>query len=216
MSAQEFVLIPKENYVKDQPKALEIVDDPTLSQKAHHLTLLQRQPHDDQKADEKTDAKPKTDEAKDKKEKHSVQTRVLQSISMLKPSQIEKSKQILKKLGENADIAINDEGLLEIGERPTSIDATSFLYNLQQTKKQLHDPEYETILKKLDITPQLVANTYAKQIVKPKSGKSKVLSLPTTKLYKQTPKKARRDEQQPSSPTESEEETPKPWETFQK
>ena len=44
MSAQEFVLIPKENYVKDQPKALEIVDDPTLSEKAHHLTLLQRQP----------------------------------------------------------------------------------------------------------------------------------------------------------------------------
>ena len=99
---------------------------------------------------------------------------------MLKP-QIEKSKQILKKLGENADIAINDEGLLEISERPTSIDATSFLYNLQQTKKQLHDPEYETILK-LDITPQLVANTYAEQIVKPKSRKVKVTIFAHSKI----------------------------------
>ena len=44
MSAQEFVLIPKENYIKKQPKASEILDEPTTVEKAKLLTILQRQP----------------------------------------------------------------------------------------------------------------------------------------------------------------------------
>ena len=44
MSAQEFILIPKENYVKKQPKALDILDNPTTNEKAKLLTMLQRQP----------------------------------------------------------------------------------------------------------------------------------------------------------------------------
>ena len=44
MSAQEFILIPKENYIKKQPKASEILDDPTITAKSQQLTLLQRVP----------------------------------------------------------------------------------------------------------------------------------------------------------------------------
>ena len=44
MSAQEFILIPKENYIKNQPKASEILDDPTITAKSQQLTLLQRVP----------------------------------------------------------------------------------------------------------------------------------------------------------------------------
>ena len=44
MSAQEFILIPKENYIKNQPKASEILDDPTIAAKSQQLTLLQRVP----------------------------------------------------------------------------------------------------------------------------------------------------------------------------
>ena len=42
MSAQEFILIPEENYTKNQPKASEIVDDPTITAKSQQITLLQR------------------------------------------------------------------------------------------------------------------------------------------------------------------------------
>ena len=44
MSAQEFILIPKENYIKNQPKASEILDDPTITAKSQQLTLSQSIP----------------------------------------------------------------------------------------------------------------------------------------------------------------------------
>ena len=43
MSSEEFILIPKENYVEEQPKSSEVLFDPTISEKAKQLTLLQRQ-----------------------------------------------------------------------------------------------------------------------------------------------------------------------------
>ena len=44
MSAQEFILNPKQNCIKNQPKASEILDDPTIAAKSQQLTLLQRVP----------------------------------------------------------------------------------------------------------------------------------------------------------------------------
>ena len=43
MSSQEFFLIPKENYVEEQTKSSEVLFDPTITEKAKQLTLLQRQ-----------------------------------------------------------------------------------------------------------------------------------------------------------------------------
>ena len=54
MSAQEFILIPKENYIKNQPKASEILDDPTITAKSQQLTLLQRVPEKKEPEKEKT------------------------------------------------------------------------------------------------------------------------------------------------------------------
>ena len=44
MSAQEFILIPKGYYIKNQPKASEILDDPSITAESQQLTLLQRVP----------------------------------------------------------------------------------------------------------------------------------------------------------------------------
>ena len=97
---------------------------------------------------------------------------------MLKPWQIEKSKPILKKLDESAELSIDNDGTLKFGDRSTTIDATTFLYNLQQPRKRLHDPDYKTILENLDISPTLVANADAKQLVEPKVVKKKVAMTP--------------------------------------
>ena len=43
MTSQEFILIPKKNYVIQQPKTLEVLDDATRNEKAKILSLLQRQ-----------------------------------------------------------------------------------------------------------------------------------------------------------------------------
>ena len=54
MSAQECILIPKENYIKNQPKASENLDDPTITAKSQQLTLLQRVPEKKEPEKEKT------------------------------------------------------------------------------------------------------------------------------------------------------------------
>ena len=44
MSAQEFILIPKDSYIKKQPRALDVLDEPTAVEKTKLLTILQREP----------------------------------------------------------------------------------------------------------------------------------------------------------------------------
>ena len=91
MSSQEFILIPKENYSEEQPKSSEVLFDPTISDKAKQLTLLQRQKPTVGKEDNSTLSQVAENQL------DIVEKRVLKSLSMLKPGQLEKTKPILKK-----------------------------------------------------------------------------------------------------------------------
>ena len=44
MSAQEFILIPKDSYIKKHPRALDVLDEPAAVEKAKLLTIFQREP----------------------------------------------------------------------------------------------------------------------------------------------------------------------------
>ena len=180
MTSQEFILIPKENYIKQQPKSSEILEDATINEKAKLLTLLQRNkpPEEPKEKSEATSSSPATD-------REIIEKRVLKSLSMMKPWQLEKSKPILRKIYDSSDVSINEDGFLTLDDRPTSLEATSFLYNLQQPKTGLHDPDYRRILSKIDISPQLVPNSDAKKILQPLVVKKKI----TTGSKNKTPKK---------------------------
>ena len=134
MSAQEFVLIPNENYVKQQPKAFEIIDEPTAVEKAKLLTVLQRQP---QKVINSTD---KT-QTNHQQTTDNMKARVLKSFSMLQPSKKEKSRSILGKIEQSDKLAINDDGKLKLNDRTTSIDANTFLFDLQQNRTKTRTTE---------------------------------------------------------------------------
>ena len=86
MSAQEFILIPKDIYIKKHPRTLDVLDEPTAVGKSKLMTILQREPEKKKKSETvlKNETKPED-----------VKTRVLKSLSMLKPSKKEKSKTIL-------------------------------------------------------------------------------------------------------------------------
>ena len=92
MSSQDFTLTPKENYVEDQPKSSEVLFDPTISEKAKQLTLLERQKPTVGKKDNSTLSQVAENQL------DIVEKRVLKSLSMLKPGQLEKTKPILKKI----------------------------------------------------------------------------------------------------------------------
>ena len=134
---------------------------------------------------------------------------------MLNPHQTEKSKSILKELQSSSDVSINDEGLIEIDNTPTAIDASNFLFTLQQPTKKLYHPDYKRILDKIKISPDLVPNSEAKEIVKPKVIKTKFVTTPKTKSSGKTPKRPRKkDDQQPGPSVEGQEDGSKDWETL--
>ena len=139
MTSQEFILIAKENYAKQQPKTLEVLDDATINEKAKILSLLQRQQKSSEtvEPDENMYKKPQWSPL----QKEIIEKRVLKSLSMMKPWQIEKSKPILRKIYDSDNVSISDDGFLKNGDRETSIEATNFLYKLQQPKTGLHDPD---------------------------------------------------------------------------
>lgn len=206
MSSQEFILIPKENYVTEYPKTSEILYDPTIAEKAKQLTMLQREKAQTVEED-KSDATKQVDN-----EPEIVEKRVLKTLSMLKPSQLEKTKHILKKIYDATDVSVNEEGFITIGDRATTIEATNLLYNLQQTKKRLHDPDYAKILEKVNISPQLVANSDAKKILQP------IRQKPGVRPKKKTPRKTRKrplvEDEQTTGDSEEETSTSRPWQTF--
>ena len=141
-----------------------------------------------------------------------VEKRVLKSLSMLKPGQLEKTKPILKKIYEASDVGVNEDGFLTVDDRATTIEATNFLYNLQQTKKGLHDPDYKRILERIDISPSLVANSDAKKILQPTRSKTK--RRPKIKTPGKASKKQRLDDKQVAEDSQAEEISTRAWETL--
>ena len=88
----------------------------------------------------------------------------------------------------------------------------TFLFDIQQSRTNLsrRDPDYKRILDRLDISPQLVENTEAKHIVKPKRPKT-VLK---PRSPKPVPKKVKRLEEPPPGEDSEEEEIEKGWESL--
>ena len=42
MTAEEFVLIPRTVYIREQPEIVQILEDPNVKNKATHISMLQR------------------------------------------------------------------------------------------------------------------------------------------------------------------------------
>ena len=184
MSAYEFIILTKENYIKNQPKASEFLDDPIITAKSQQSTLLQRVP------EKKESEKEKTSEVKAPETRENIQKRVLCSITMLNPHQTEQSESVLKKLQSNSDVWNNDDGLIEIDNTPRAIDASNFHFTLQQPT-HLNHPDYKRILDRIKFSPDLVPNSEAKEIVKPKVVKTMFVTTPKTKSNGKTQKRPR-------------------------
>ena len=88
----------------------------------------------------------------------------------------------MKELRSSSDASINDEGLKEIDNTPTVIDASNFLFTLQQPTKKHYQPDYKLLLDKNKISPDIIPNSEARDC-KTKSCQDQV--CPNTKNKKQ-------------------------------
>ena len=94
MTSHEFILVPKENYIAHQPKSMKILDGATINEKAKVLTLLQRH----QTPKDPKERKTQSSSCSSEPERDIIEKRILKSLSMMKPWQIEISKPILRKI----------------------------------------------------------------------------------------------------------------------
>ena len=93
-----------------------------------------------------------------------------------------KVKSIIDKITSSEQSSTDVDGKVQIGDRTAAVDADTFLFDIQKSRANLSrkDPDYKPILNRLDISPQFVANTESKQIVKPKRRRT-VLKPKNTK-----------------------------------
>ena len=94
---------------------------------------------------------------------------------------------MLKQLFKIESLTLDIDGYVLIQGKPTLVKIESFLYDIQQNTKKLESVFYPQILKELNLDPNLVSNTYAKQILrslkseaaKPSTSSSFVSDNPT-------------------------------------
>ena len=84
-------------------------------------------------------------------------------------NQIKRSKIILDLINQSETVTVESNDVLHVNKERLGIKASTFLYNLQQPTKKIDIEKYSKILIALNISPHLVANTHAKQILEASS-----------------------------------------------
>ena len=83
----------------------------------------------------------------------------------MEKNKFKRSEILLQHIMQSDVISIGGNDVLHINKEPLGVKVSTFLYNLQQTTKKLTLKKHSEILTALDISPHLVTNTYAKQIL---------------------------------------------------
>ena len=95
-----------------------------------------------------------------KKQKSKDFDSILLELDFMNENQIKRSKIILDLINQSETVTVESNDVLHVNKETLGIKASTFLYNLQQPTKK-----YSKILIALNISPHLVANTHAKQIL---------------------------------------------------
>ena len=160
-----------------------------------------------------------------KKQKSKDFDSILLELDFMNKNQIKRSKIILDLINQSETVTVESNDVLHVNKERLGIKASTFLYNLQQPTKKIDIEKYSKILIALNISPHLVANTHAKQILEASSESEQEFfptrehpsrqelfssreqhsgSKPTQKRYKE----------EPNQTTDKEETSQKMWSFF--
>lgn len=162
MSAEEFVLIPKNVYTQSQSIAEQVLNTPHIKNKADYLSVLQDyisgSPSEDQLQRARTLAV--------KPPEVTIEETILEELklSSLTANQLAKCKFVLQQILDNSRVNVDMSGGLTIDGRAIGVRAVNFLWDLQQPNKKLNKPLLETVLKILLLPEHMVVNKQAKEI----------------------------------------------------
>ena len=159
MSAQEFILIPKNQYLSERPLAERILNDSSIKEKSAQLALLNQR---DEDADKPIPKKQKLDLTPNLKQNEDLDQEILRATKLTK-GKLRSSTEILRLLRQK--FRVSENKTIIVDGRDTNISVVNFLYSLQQPRTNINrNPIYLTILKRLQLDTTLVQNAIAKQI----------------------------------------------------
>ena len=161
-TAEEFILIPKNQFMKEQPFSSQILNDPRVQHRGAQFSFLNRM-----RANENNDKENQeildTRETTDPTELSKVHAdKILQNLNMLAPPKITRTEKIVNLIKESKNVVIDEKENFIVVRTATGINVPIFLYNLQQPTKKINNPDYFKILEALNITEDLVINSNAK------------------------------------------------------
>ena len=91
---------------------------------------------------------------------------IMKNDKLKEDHKIKRAEIVLDFILQSNQITIGEESqLIYIDNKPTDVNVSSFLYNLKQPTKKIDQEAYSRILLVLRLEPDLVSNTYAKQIL---------------------------------------------------
>jgi hypothetical protein len=134
----------------------QVLNNPSVIAKGSQLSVLQRHAQNTWKQD---------DELSKQSIAKSIKDQILHDISTLKEPQIRKSEVILEKILNDKHLSIDHSGQILFDNTETGTSGSTFLYALQQPKKQLSDVD-KFIISHLNLPEHLAANTHVKNVIK--------------------------------------------------
>jgi hypothetical protein len=149
MSVEEFILIPKNTFVRQRPVIEQIFADPDIKSKTSQLNYLSRMKNVGHEANDKPIVPP------------NVKQQTLNELTSFTPAQLTRASLIYDKVLSSDNYSIDNNGILLYKNYPTSITVSTWLHNLQQPNKILSTDELD-IVKRMKIPAHLVANRRAK------------------------------------------------------
>ena len=178
MHTEEFVLIPKQMYTREQPHVSQLLSNKNIHNAAKQISLLQRnkspsapsasQQDIEQQTDAQVDDRSTINESMAKSfttdNTSTIKKGVLNDIRILKGIKFERANTILDIIEESDSLSLDSLKRLLINGTNTEVLAATFLYNLQQTTCKLSFEQF-SVLALLDIGPHLTCNTYAKNFL---------------------------------------------------
>lgn len=153
MTAEEFVLIPKEKYLNNSDSRTKIIQNSSnAASKALNLSLLQRIPKMERKLGE-NDVPPKTNKNQS----------IMSQLKVMPKPKSDRAQEIYNKIMQSNSISISEDNTIQVDNQGTDVDLIQFLYDLQQPTKKIG--KYKDIIERLNVAPSLVMNNEAKRIL---------------------------------------------------
>ena len=179
MHTEEFVLIPKQMYTREQPHVSQLLSNKNIHNPAKQISFLQRNKSPSAPSASQQDTEQQTDASVDDRSTinesmaksfttdntSTIKKGVLNDIRILKGiKKFERANSILDIIEESDSVSLDSSKRLLINGTNTEVLAATFLYNLQQTTCKLSFEQF-SVLTHLDIGSHLTCNTYAKKFL---------------------------------------------------